>query len=253
VVSQKPAGGSRAPRQSAVALTVSKGGVRVAVPALVGQQEADALAALQTAGLQPTVVRVPSSQPSGIVIAQSPAAGQKVDRGASVRLNVARQARPAQAGTTTATTTTAPATTAAPPPPASGTVAVPSLAGKGLADALGSLERAGLRATLEYLPSQKPVGTVVGQNPAAGKRVPRGTRVQVNAAEGTNPGNPTQVPGVTGQDQAAAETALEDAGFRVVVIDRTTGGGAGGRVVEQQPGAGTTLAAGDIVAIYVRR
>ena len=49
-----------------------------------------------------------------------------------------------------------------------------------------------------------------------------------------------------------AVDALEDAGFRVVVVHRTRGPGESGSVVEQLPSAGTTLSSDDIVAIYVR-
>ena len=130
---------------------------------------------------------------------------------------------------------------------------VPSLVGQRLGSALGALERANLRASLKYLPSSKPVGQVIGQNPAAGKKVPRLTRVQVNAAEGPNPGNPTPVPDVTGEDQQAATNDLQSAGFQVIAIQRHRAGGQSGSVVEEQPSAGTTLASGDFVAIYVAR
>ena len=91
-----------------------------------------------------------------------------------------------------------------------------------------------------------------GQNPAAATQVPPRTRVQLNVAEGPNPGNPAQVPDVTGEDQATARSDLENAGFQVVIVHTTRGTGPSGNVIEQQPSAGTTISTGDYVAIYVR-
>jgi beta-lactam-binding protein with PASTA domain len=59
------------------------------------------------------------------------------------------------------------------------------------------------------------------------------------------------VPDVTGEDQATASSDLQDAGFQVVVVQTNRGSGASGTVTEEQPTAGTTIASGDYVAIYV--
>ena len=68
------------------------------MPALLGLTQANAVAAIQTAGLVPVVIQVPSSQPKGTVIAQDPPRDQKVQHGAKVRINVS-------AATSTSTTT----------------------------------------------------------------------------------------------------------------------------------------------------
>lgn len=254
VVSQEPAGG-RAKPGSTVALGVSRGAATTTVPNVVGQSRADASAAMTSAGFVPRIATVPSREARGTVVAQNPGAGQKAAKGSDVRLNVSNGAPAATAPTPTTTTTvtqttTAPTTTTTTPTPSS-RVQVPSLVGQKLVSALGALERAGLRSFVKYQSSQTPLGQVRGQNPAAGTTVARGSRVQVNVSEGPNPGNPTPVPDVRGQDQATATSTLEDAGFRVITITRTTGSGQSGRVVEQQPAAGTSIASGDFVAIYV--
>jgi eukaryotic-like serine/threonine-protein kinase len=252
-VTQKPAGGTKAPRASTVTLGVSKGGAKVTVPNVVGQTEAAAVTAIHAQGLDATVTLVPSAKPRQTVVAQNPTAGTKVDQGSAVRLNVSKGRAATTTVTTTQTTTTRTTTTSPTTTAAAGTVSVPSLIGLGLASALGALERANLRASLKYLPSQKPAGQVIGQSPAAGRRVPPLTRVQVNAAEGPNPGNPAQVPDVTGEDQQTATTDLQNAGYKVIVVQRHGAGGQSGSVVEQQPAAGTTVTTGDYVAIYVAR
>jgi serine/threonine-protein kinase len=189
-----------------------------------------------------------------------------VPKGAAVQLKVSKGAPATTAAATTAAATTTQRSTTPPPPPATtqqtttrqtttqaAGVVVPSLVGKAIATALGALERGGLRATVKYQSSQAPLGQVRGQNPAAGTRVPRGTRVQVNVSEGPNPGNPTQLADETGQDEQTARSDLENAGFKVVVIQRSGTGQSTGTVVEQQPAGGTTLATGDYVALYVAR
>jgi beta-lactam-binding protein with PASTA domain len=59
---------------------------------------------------------------------------------------------------------------------------------------------------------------------------------------------------VIGQDQATAATALRQAGFRVLVLNRRTSDQAqNGLVLEQQPGAGASIPRGSYVAIFVGR
>jgi beta-lactam-binding protein with PASTA domain len=262
VVNQRPKPGTVLADGSVVTLLVSAGPPRAAVPDVVGLAVADAGARLARAGFRAKATRVDSAKQPGTVLKQRPAAKIRAAPGSVVLLTVAK---PAAATTRTATTettvTTAPraTTTRTAPPattqttqPAAGTVAVPTLTGKGLGTALTSLEQLGLLAGVKYVSAQAPVGQVRAQNPAAGMQVRPRTRVQLDVSEGTNPGNPTDVPDVTGEDEATARSDLEDAGFRVVVVHRTRGPGESGSVVEQLPSAGTTLSSDDIVAIYVR-
>jgi beta-lactam-binding protein with PASTA domain len=62
------------------------------------------------------------------------------------------------------------------------------------------------------------------------------------------------VPKVVGQDQAAAATALRDAGFKPLVLFRkTTDPSKDGLVLEQQPPANTSIPRGSYLAIFVGR
>jgi beta-lactam-binding protein with PASTA domain len=261
VVAQNPAAGTKAKPGSRVTLDVSKGVGKVTVPVVTGETVAQAVAELKTAGFKAQTSNVASDQPKGNVVTQLPRGGEAATKGATVKLAVSQgpKTTTTTATTTAATTTTQQTTTqrattttsAATTTQASGT-AVPQLTGKGLATGLQQLETAGLRASVKYQSSQAPVGRVLGQNPAAGTKVAPKATVQVNVSEGPNPGNPTAVPDVSGEDEATARSDLETAGFKVIVI-QTSRGGQSGTVVEQQPAAGTTLASGDFVAIYVAR
>jgi serine/threonine-protein kinase len=228
----------------------------VTVPAVVGETASTAAAELQAAGLKAQTNDVASDQPKGAVVAQNPRGGEAVARGATVSLDVSRGAAPPTTTAATRPATTATTTAAAPTTTQATGTPTPALVGKGIVTALGMLERAGLLANVEYQSSQSPLGQVRSQNPRPGTRVASRTRVQVIVSDGPNPGTPTDVPDVTGQDQATARSTLEDAGFTVAVIQATVrraSTGQPGTVVEQQPAAGAAIAAGDYVVIYVSR
>jgi eukaryotic-like serine/threonine-protein kinase len=63
---------------------------KVAVPSVVGLQQAKAETRLRAAGLRPYVVRVNSNQPVGAVVAQKPHARAKVARRTRVTISVSR-------------------------------------------------------------------------------------------------------------------------------------------------------------------
>src|SRR5207253_688961 len=111
VIGQDPQAGRRAKPGTKVVLQVAKGAAPVSVPGVTGQLEPQATASLKQAGLAARVVRVPSSQPKGTVVAQSPAAGQKVAKRSAVRLNVSSGATTTQPTTTQQQTTTRQQTT----------------------------------------------------------------------------------------------------------------------------------------------
>ena len=132
MIAQTPGGGRELNRGAAVALTVSRGAQPVAVPDVVGQTEAAATSVLEAAGLKAGVRTVPSSEPQGTVVAQSPEAGQRRPKGATVQINVS-------GGRATATTTTG--DTPGSPVPAK--VQIPDVVGMTLADARASLAQVG--------------------------------------------------------------------------------------------------------------
>jgi membrane peptidoglycan carboxypeptidase len=97
VVKQSPAGGTSAPLGSGVTLTVSNGKgkaghERVSVPDVVGMSEKDAVKALKSAGLVGSVQQVDVTDPKqdGIVLSQSPSAGELVRSGSTVVITVGK-------------------------------------------------------------------------------------------------------------------------------------------------------------------
>ena len=129
----------------------------VTVPSVVGLQQRAAAQRLERAGLRPSVVYVPSTQPQGTVVAQSPQPGTRAGRGSAVQINVSRGPNP-QAD-----------------------VAVPDVLGQDEATARQTLQRAGLRVEVIRRATADPneEGLVVDQQPAAGQRAPRGSIVTI--------------------------------------------------------------------------
>ncbi len=254
VVAQSPAPGARVRRGGTVTLAVSKGRKPVAVPDVTGQQVAAALDTLRVQGLRANVVRVPSDQAPGQVLAQHPKGGATAPSGSAVRLNVATTASSGQA------TTTAPASPA--PPPAVSAVTVPDVRGQKVNDARKQLRGVGLVLEIRKVPSSLPKNSVVSQSPRPDAAAKRGDHVLVTVSRGRAKGKKsggapaaaTSMPDVTGEDEASATQDLEAAGFDVQAVDQeTTDESEDGLVVGQDPSAGRQAAAGSQVTIYVGR
>ena len=156
VVGEQPAGGSKAAKGSLVTLTVAAAPTSVAVPNAVGVAQADARDRLVAAGFQVKSASVYSDQPVGTVVAQAPAAGEKIARGTAVRINVSK-------GTATAN--------------------VPSEVGQTSDTAQQDLAAKGFKPSIVKVPSDQPVGTVVAQSPSGGQ-ARKGTSVQLNVSKG---------------------------------------------------------------------
>ncbi len=239
VVRQRPPAGAEARRGATVVLTVSKGPQIVAVPAVIGQTEAAATAALRKVGLRVNIVRVPAPGPvpEGSVVAQSPRGGVKAPKGSTVRLNIAAADAPAGGSTQTVPTT--------------GEAPVPSVVGSRDTDALPRLQAAGFRASSTPVSSTRPAGTVLTQSPAGGTTATRGSTVRMTVSGGRQV---RTVPDVVGETEAAADRTLRNAGFTVRTVDRPVSDpGQQGLVVEQDPAAGTRVQGTTQVTIYVGR
>jgi eukaryotic-like serine/threonine-protein kinase len=164
VIRQRPPAGAEARRGSMVVLTVSKGPQLVAVPPVIGQTEADATAALRSVGLRANIVRVPSQEPGGTVVAQKPTGGAKAPKGSTVRINISTGP---QGSTQTVPTT--------------GEATVPNVVGETEVAADRILRDAGFTVRIADRPITDPArdGFVVEQNPRAGARVQGTTRVTI--------------------------------------------------------------------------
>jgi beta-lactam-binding protein with PASTA domain len=236
VVAQAPDGGTRLSQGGTVALTVSAGKPKLAVPNVVGLRAATAVKKLEAAGLAWNQRVVFAPAPPGRVTAERPAAGTAVKKGSTVALTVSRGPQ---------------------------RVSVPNVVGRTRDDAIARLRSAGFHAAVFSVPSTSPRRFVVAQNPQAASKAPKGSRVRINVSQGapaatTTTGATTttttaasaKVPRVVGLSQTAAQRRLHAAGFRVrtayVASSKPVG-----TVVAQQPASGMTLRRGAVVRINV--
>ncbi len=95
-----------------------------------------------------------------------------------------------------------------------GTVAVPSLVGLTSQSATEKVAALGLSLKITQREADDPKDVVIGQQPAPGSFVDESGSVELVVSRGPPP---VTVPGVSGQAPADAQTALEQAGFAVVV------------------------------------
>jgi serine/threonine-protein kinase len=229
------AGSAAAPSGAAA----PKGGSapQAAVPRVVGLSVTEATRRLRAAGLEADVHLQPSNEQAGTVTGQNPASTARVDRGTSVRLNVAR--RPS---TQTAEPT-------APARPVK--VLMPRLVGLQSAAAVARLRGLGLRTTLERTASSKPEGTVLAQSAVAGAQMRRGMSVSLRVSSGPAA---VSVPDTTGLSASSARAQLTGAGFQVDVVDQSvTDASQDGMVVDQTPAGGMDAHKGDTITITVGR
>jgi serine/threonine-protein kinase len=180
---------------------------KATVPKVVGIRYQSAVFQLKEAKLTSKLVRRAATKPRGIVIGQKPRAGATVPQGTPVTLVVSNGPLD---------------------------VKMPDVVGLGTADAVKVLQARKLTVTLDQVASQEAPGTVVGQEPKAGKRTKPGTQVVLQVAKGVAP---VSVPDVTGQLEQQATAALKQAGLAARVV-RVPSSQPKGTVVAQSPAAG---------------
>jgi eukaryotic-like serine/threonine-protein kinase len=201
-------------------LLSSGGGKTVGVPSVVSEPRAQAVQTVKKAGLTPKVVNVasPSVKP-GIVISTDPQFGAKVAPGSVVTLRVSSGPKK---------------------------ISVPNVVGESQATAQQNLRDFRV-VTRTDTNSTAPAGKVVRQSPQAGTMLAPGSQVTIYVS-----GGGAQVQNVVGDPKATAVSILQNQGFKVQVI--TVAGPASatpGNVFQQNPAAGSSLAAGSTVTIYV--
>jgi beta-lactam-binding protein with PASTA domain len=229
--------------------TLATGGVTV--PDVRTMRASQAESVLQALGLQTrtTPVGPQPGQAPGSVISESPQQGAKVAKGSQVLLIIARGTS-AGGATTAASTTTQQTTTAQSTTPASTTV--PDVSGQGEAAAATELGKAGLLASLAFVPSRDELGTVEGQGKPAGTTAQYHDHVQINVS--TGPGQKPQelVPNVIGKTLEDGLTAINGAHLRLIYLKYpVTSKAQAGKIVQQTPLGGAHAPQNAQVIVYL--
>lgn len=159
VLAQEPPAGASVDPGDVVRLEISAGPATVTrdVPDLVGLTLSSAQRMLHRLELRSTIVRVESSEPAGVVVAQTPAAGTKLRSGGVIRLRVSSG-------------------------PATGVVR--DVTGLDVDSARSQLEAAGFTVVTIDEPTTDPGkdGLVVGQDPRGGTEAQQGATVTLTVA-----------------------------------------------------------------------
>ncbi len=108
-------------------------------------------------------------------------------------------------------------------------VEVPDVDGDAYDDAEEELQEAGFTVKRVNEESDEEVGSVIGQDPAGGSKVQRGTTITLTVAET----NLETVPNVVGQDYATASAQLTANGFEVARQEKDSPGTPANQVLEQ--------------------
>jgi len=107
VVAEDPPQGTAVPRGTKITLSVSKGPASTQVPDVTGQTQSTAESLLTSAGLTPSIVYDPVTDPTqdGIVISTDPAPGADAKSGEVIIVHVGQLQSGGNGNTTTGTTT----------------------------------------------------------------------------------------------------------------------------------------------------
>ena len=129
-------------------------------------------------------------------------------------------------------------------------VTVPSLDGLTIEQAAETLAEYELRIGAQTPEiSERPEGTIIAQQPAAGEGIEQGQAVNVTVSTGREQSTVPQLVGLTTLDDV--RVALSDFGLVLGAITESDSNQPGGYVLEQNPGEGTQVAAGSSVDIVV--
>ena len=196
---------------------------QVAVPYVVAIQEALARNEISDKGLQPRVRRISNSDvEEGLVFAQRPTQGKRVDPGTVVTIDVS-SGKPE--------------------------VSVPSLVGQSRDSAVAALTQLGLVAQVAEVNSDREEGTVTAQSLDPGTVVVEGTRIRINISKGPKP---VVVPNVVNQPYEQAALELRRNGFGVTRVD-VASDLTEGIVVDQDPSGDSEATRGTTVTLSVSK
>ena len=158
VVRTDPPVGERVQCETSVRMFVSKGAELVSVPDVLGLQESAAEAALRDAGLIPNVETENADEPEGIVIAEDPGPGSRLERGSEVVITVSTGA---------------------------GSIVVPNVEGQPRDTAIATLQGrdvTNIKVVEQDTDDPTQDDRVTDQAPSAGTRIRQGDRVTIFVA-----------------------------------------------------------------------
>ena len=192
----------------------------VEVPNVVHADVFTAASTLQKAGFEVDSILADNPRPAGVVLAQTPRRGLKVDEGSTVTITISDKV-----------------------------ATVPYVVGSSVDDALASLRQVGfvnLPVTDDFRDDVEP-GTVVSVTPPAYSETSKTDPVSVSVARDPH----VTVPNLVGTDQGTATNNLQQLGLVVAVKNGSSSTVPAGNVISVSPGANRVLVRGETVTLTV--
>lgn len=225
IASQEPRASERMSKGSIVTIRLSSGPAQVEVPALIGLDQEDAVAALQKLGLRVGQIdeEFSSSVERDLVLDQDPEPGENVDPRSRVSIIVSMGEE---------------------------LIEIPDVIGETFSKASSELTEAGFRVTKQSEFDEAEKEQVINQSPEGGEKAKTDSTVRLVVSAG-----PQQIvlpiPRVLMLPEEAAVADLERAGFKVVVDRQQTDEAEPGIVLAQDPKPGTPKVAGSVITLVV--
>ena len=221
VITSQPAGGGRVAPNGTVAVTVSRGKERYAVPNLQGLkiEVAENLLKDNKLILGEVVEEFSTEFPKGFIMRSAPTAGERIKRDSQVNIFVSKGIEQ---------------------------IGVSSYKGKSGEQALNELTEAGFEVDTKYIYSEDlPIGAVISQSPAAGE-LDKGIKITLLVSKGSEF---VFIPNILSLTQAKAVATLKDLDLKVIV--KTVGNKKTKVVTNVAPKVGTKVKRGSTVTITV--
>ncbi len=199
-------------------------GGKVQVPAVIGLTKDEATSQLNELGFKVLATEEPSDTiEAGRVLSQNPGPGSKTDKAATVKIAVSTGVEK---------------------------IDVPDVVGKTQEEAVNALTAAGLKTKVTTAEDPNAAeGTVATQQPGAGEKVLKDAEITITVSKGKGE---EIVPDVEGQALAAAQQALQDAGFRIGGPKKVASSTVpAGDVISTDPAGGSSVKKGSVVTITV--
>ena len=222
VLSSDPAPGASAAANSAVAVVLSRGPERYAVPDVRGDPLEAAKTAITEANLLVGIITEDwdPEVPAGSVASTEPPFGDELKPGTPVDIVVSKGPKP---------------------------VRLANYAGSSASEVQAELEAAGLVVTVkEEFSTEYAEGLVISTVPGKGERVPVGSTVELLVSKGPPP---VEVPYLIDMKRDDAVYLLQELGLNVEVNEPPFT--PLNRVISQDPAAGTLIPAGSTVTITI--
>ncbi|EFU60946.1 Stk1 family PASTA domain-containing Ser/Thr kinase [Actinomyces sp. oral taxon 180] len=164
VAQTNPSPGSKVKAGQTIRVYLSSGSDEVEVPDLSGMSQDQARSALKAVGLElGNVTSVDSEKDKDRIVAQDPATGTKVKKGATIGVSVSN-GKTAQ-------------------------VEIPTVVGTSSEDAQAQLKALGLNVTVEEVTDNQPAGQVLSIEPGEGSKVEKNSTVKLKVSKGPQAGN----------------------------------------------------------------